>query len=404
MKKTVTSLMLVAMATALYAQNPDGLKQVMSAEKYSDAKELVKGAEGTMTNAEKAKAYNKLVDLALAESNKAEEKALKAQVAQDATETAAQNTKKAKAAYNALQAAFKCNEYDQQPNDKGKVSPKFQSKNADRLLIVRNSLINPALDAYNAKDYTSAKKYFGAFVEARQNSLFEKADFSKEQNYGQVAYYASLAAFLDKDYKKASQYADIAIASGEAEPAKDAINIKINALTSQAQDGKISKDKLEKQLKEFYDKNPDNETVFSTLYNTYSENGKKDQAEALISSRLANNPTDVMANALKGQTAQNAEDFATAIEAYNNALKAKPDFLAVKTNIGICYLTRAANAADKNTNDRGQLKADAKPAIVADLNEAKKIFEEVKAADPDQAQAKWSFALERTNYILENIK
>ncbi len=404
MKKTVTSLMLVAMATALYAQNPDGLKQVMSAEKYSDAKELVKGAEGTMTNVEKAKAYNKLVDLALAESNKAEEKALKAQVAQNATEMAAQNTKKAKAAYNALQAAFKCNEYDQQPNDKGKVSPKFQSKNADRLLIVRNSLINPALDAYNAKDYTSAKKYFGAFVEARQNSLFEKADFSKEQNYGQVAYYASLAAFLDKDYKKASQYADIAIASGEAEPAKDAINIKINALTSQAQDGKISKDKLEKQLKEFYDKNPDNETVFSTLYNTYSENGKKDQAEALISSRLANNPTDVMANALKGQTAQNAEDFATAIEAYNNALKAKPDFLAVKTNIGICYLTRAANAADKNTNDRGQLKADAKPAIVADLNEAKKIFEEVKAADPDQAQAKWSFALERTNYILENIK
>ena len=404
MKKTVTSLMLVALATAAYAQNPDGLKQVMSAEKYSDAKELVKGAEGTMTNAEKAKAYNKLVDLAVEDNTKAEEKALKAQVAQDATEMAAQNTKKAKAAYNALQAAFKCNEYDQQPNDKGKVSPKFQSKNSNRLLAVRNSLINPALDAYNAKDYTSAKKYFGAYVEVRQNSLFEKADFSKEQNYGQISYYASLAAYLDKDYEKATQYADIAIAAGEAEPAKDAINIKINALNEQAKDGKISKDKLEEMLKDFYDKNPDNETVFTTLYNTYAENGKKELADALINSRLTNNPNDVMANALKGQNAQNAEDFATAIEAYNNALKAKPDFIAVKTNIGICYLTRAANNVDKNTNDRGQLKAEAKPAILEDLNQAKKVLEEVKAADPDQAQAKWSFALERTNYILENIK
>ena len=404
MKKTVTSLMLVALATAAYAQNPDGLKQVMSAEKYSDAKELVKGTEGTMTNAEKAKAYNKLVDLAVADNTKAEEKALKAQVSQDAAEMAAQNIKKAKAAYNALQAAFKCNEYDQQPNDKGKVSPKFQKKNVDRLLAVRNSLINPALEAYNSKDYNSAKKYFGTFVEARQNPLFANADFSQEKNYGQVAYYASLAALLDKDYKKASQYADIAIASGEAEPAKDAINIKINALNAQVKDGKLSKDKLEEQLKAFYDKNPDNETIFTNLYNAYTDNGKKEQADALINSRLASNPNDVMANALKGQNAQNAEDFTTAIEAYNNALKAKPDFLAVKTNIGICYLTRAANAADKNTNDRGQLNPQAKPAIVEDLNQAKKVLEEVKAADPDQAQAKWSFALERTNYILENIK
>ena len=396
--------MLVALATASYAQNPDGLKQVMGADTYEAAQELLKGAEGTMTNTEKAKAYNKLVDLAVSENTKAEEKALKAQVAQNTDEMNAENTKKTKAAYNALNAAFKCNEFDQQPNEKGKVSPKFQSKNADKLLIVRNSLINPALDAYNSKDYNSAKKYFGTFVEARQNSLFAKTDFSKEQNYGQIAYYASLAAFLDKDYDKAEQYADIAMNSGEAEPAKDAVTIKINALSEKVKVGSLDKDSYEAQLKAFYDKNPDNEAVFTTLYNAYADNNKKEQADALIEGRLAANPNDLMANALKGQNAQNSDDYATAIAAYEKALSAKPDFIAVKTNIGLCYLQRAADCIDKNTNDRGILKAEAKQGILDDLNQAKKVLEEAKAADPDEAQAKWSFALDRTNNLLENIK
>lgn len=45
-----------------------------------------------------------------------------------------------------------------------------------------------------------------------------------------------------------------------------------------------------------------------------------------------------------------------------------------------------------------------KDGVIADLNNAKTVFEEVKAADPDKTQVNWSFPLERVNYILENIK
>lgn len=404
MKKNLTTMMLLAMATASFAQNPAGVKQVMSAEKYSDAKEILKSAEGTMTNQERAKAYNKLVDLAVDENTKAEEKATKAQLEKNDEEYKKQSEKKGKSAYNALKAAIECNKSDQQPNEKGKVNAKFQEKNVSRLLTVRNNLIDPALTAFNNHDYATAKKYFGMFVDSRQDSLFSKTDFSAEKNIGQIAYYAGLAAFFDKDTKKANKYADVALNSGEEKAMQDAVKLKTSALDAMLKDSTITADKYEKQLQKLSEKMPDNEAIFTKLYTAYTDNGKKDKADKLINSRLAANPTDAMANALKGQTAQNNNDFATAIDCYSKVLQAKPDFLAAKMNLGVCYLNRAQNTINENQNDRGQIAADKKESVKADLNQAKTILEDVKAADPNCEQANWKYPMERVEYALQNLK
>lgn len=86
MKKIMLMAATVMMSLAANAQNPDGLKKVMSASNYSEANGLLKTVAATMTNVEKAKAYNKLVDLAITESTKAEEGAVKAQLAQNTDE------------------------------------------------------------------------------------------------------------------------------------------------------------------------------------------------------------------------------------------------------------------------------------------------------------------------------
>lgn len=404
MKKFMLMAATVFMALAANAQNPDGLKQVLASKEYKEANELVKAQAQTMANEEKAKAYNKLVDLALTDYDKAEKKALEAQLAKNDEEMAKQNGKKAKAAYNALKMAMECNKADNEPNAKGKVAPKFMKKNADRLIIVRNSLVQAGLDAYNTKNYSDAKKYFGGFVESRVDPLFSKSDFSAEKDFGQIAYYAALAAYFDKDHKRCSKYADIALGSGEENVIADAITIKIGALEQQAMDKSIDTLKFVKSVKKIYDAYPENETAFGKLEGLYDEAGMKKEAADLLNDRLAKNPNDAMANAYVGQNAQAEEKYVEAIAAYEKALTTKPDFLHVKMNMGVCYLNKAAKAIDANTDARGNIKADAKDAIMADLNKSKSILEEVKAADPDRAQVNWSYPLERVNYALENIQ
>lgn len=404
MKKFMLMAAAAFMTLAANAQNPNGLKQVLASKEYKEASELLKAQVETMTSEEKAKAYNKLVDLALADNDKAEKKALEAQLAKNEEEMTKQNAKKAKAAYNALKMARECNKYDQEPNAKGKVAPKFQKKNQGRLMIVRNGLVQPGLDAYNTKNYADAQKYFGAYAESRQDPLFEGADFSAEKEYAQVAYWAGLAAYFNKDAKKAAKYADLALAAKDENVTNDAITLKLGALEDMAKTAAIDTVKFVKEVKKVYEVYPENETVFGKIVGLLDETGDKAGASSLLQERLAKNPSDAMANAYVGQGAQAEEKYEEAIAAYEKALQAKPDFLHVKMNMGVCYLNKAAKSIDANTDARGNIKPDAKDAILADLNKSKAILEEVKTADPDRLQVNWSYPLERVNYALENIQ
>ena len=66
--KKLTVLALVALSSAsVYAQD---IKTIMGANDYNEALNLIKSGEGSLSNEEKAKAYNKVVDLALAKYNK----------------------------------------------------------------------------------------------------------------------------------------------------------------------------------------------------------------------------------------------------------------------------------------------------------------------------------------------
>ena len=63
------AMMLVASATT-FAGDSDALKAILKAKTYAEAEQLVKSSLGQLANdAEKAKAYNKLVDLAMAAFN-----------------------------------------------------------------------------------------------------------------------------------------------------------------------------------------------------------------------------------------------------------------------------------------------------------------------------------------------
>ncbi len=382
MKKIILSMLAVAATTASFAQNPDALKQVLRAEKKSIATNVMKEQEGTMTGEERAKAYNHIVGMAIADNSKEQGKALTAKTDE---EKANRQTKQYKAAYDAVKYAMLCNVADNEPNEKGQVKPKYKKSNVSRITAMRNDLINGGLWAYNNHDYANAQKWFGMYAESHSDDLFSETEaVQTEQNYGQVCYYAALAAFMNKDYKKADKYAGFAVESGDQEFKGEAIKIQLNSYQARKDAGDIDGEYLIKKVKQVYKANPDNDIVFGKYIGVLTDNGKKEEADKVLAKRLQENPNDVMANAYVAQNAQEAGDYDKAIDAYSKVIVAQPDFTAVKFNLATCYRNKAL---DLKNNGQPYKELIAK---------AKTLFQEVQATDPDEANFK-------TKYILSTI-
>jgi len=145
MKKIMfAALMMFATSTA-FAGDSEALKGILKSKNYAEAAALLKSSLGQLvSDAEKAKAYNHLVNLAM-------EKFDKESVAQLAGQAASQTGKEAEpydtvgyyeAAYNALLNAIECDKYDNMPDAKGKVKPKFHDANLTRVGNARIQLVN----------------------------------------------------------------------------------------------------------------------------------------------------------------------------------------------------------------------------------------------------------------------
>ena len=382
MKKIILTMLAVVATSASFAQNPDALKAVLKAEKRSEANNIMKEQAATMSGEERAKAYNHLVGMSIEDNSKEQAKAITAKTPEDKDN---RTTKQYKAAYDAVKNAQLCNEADNEPNEKGQVKPQFKKKNASRIQAMRNDLVNGGLWAYNKKDFANAEKWFGMYAESHSNDLFsDTKEVTEEKNFGQVAYYAALAAFMNKSYKKADKYANYAIESGDAEVKPEAIKIQLNSYQARKDSGEIDGEYLIKKVKQVYKAYPDNEIAFGRYIAVLNEAGKKEEANKELDKRLKANPNDPMANAYVAQNAQEAGEYDKAIEAYTKVLVAQPDFMAVKYNLATCYRNKALDLKNNNQPYKEL------------LQKAKALFQEIQAADPDEVNFK-------TKYILSTI-
>lgn len=387
MKKIMTMVVVACMALAANAQNPAGLKQVMSSKTYQDASTALNGAVASMSSEEKAKAYNKLVDLALDRFNKEQNVKLTNQALKknDPFDKNAMY----ESALNALKNAAECDKYDQMPNAKGKVSPKFHKKNAERLMSARTELINGGQDLYNDKKFKEAAEYFGTYVESRNYPLFAQSDFSADTYYGQIAYFAALAAYNCQDYANASKYADAA--QGDKEVANDAMDIKILSMKAQLKTKEDSVKYLE-DVKALYAKEPANERIFALLVEYYGSVNDDAAKNALVAKQVAEHPSK-MAWALKGESDMRESKWADAIEAYKKSLELDPDFIQVRFNLGLCMNNQAITLKDQNG---GNLVPEAKALLEQSIQNLLKCKEQ----DPNREQVNWAYTLYQAYYLM----
>ena len=372
------AVMMVASATA-FAGDSDALKAILKAKTYAEAEALVNSSLGSLANdAEKAKAYNKLVDLALAQFDAQSTIQTENQVAKQMgkEEKPVDEKLMSDMAYKAIVAGLECDKYDQKPNEKGKVAPKFASKNAQRLWFApRNQMVNAGQDALTAKDNATARKYWTLFVESDAAPMFKDQNRDQQKPFfGQVARFAAIFAYQDKDMAKALQLADVAMK--DPQEYENALNLKLEILG----DGLKTKDdslKYVENLKSLYAEHKTN-GVMEKLYNTLIGVGQAAEADKIIDDALAADPNNFVALADKGLSLLQAQKAEEAVKYLKRAYDVKNDNAIIATYAGTAYVVQAQNVED--------------PAKKKELyKQAIEMFDKAKELDPDMLQAKWGY-------------
>ena len=379
MKKLfMMAVMMVASATA-FAGDSDALKAILKAKTYAEAEALVKSSVGSLANdAEKAKAYNKLVDLAMAQfdaqSTIQTENQLAKQMGKE--EKPVDQKLMNEMAFNAITAAIECDKYDQKPNEKGKVAPKCDKKNAQRLWFApRNTLVNAGQDALTAKDNATARKYWTLFVESDAAPLFKDQNRDQQKAFfGQVARFAAIFAYQDKDMAKALELADVAMK--DEQEYEQALNLKVEILGDGLKT-KADSVKYVENLKAVYaDHKVDG--VMEKIYNVLLGLGQKAEAIKVLDDALAVNPNNFVALADKGLSLLGDEKAEEAVKCLTKALELKPDNAIIATYAATAYSVQA-----QTIEDAAKKKALYKQAI--------ELFDKAKELDPDMLQAKWGY-------------
>ena len=187
----IAALLLLG-ASSAFAGDSDALKAVKKTKTYAEAEALVKQNLNAFANdKEKAAAYNHLVGLAIdfynTQNNTMAANELAAKTGQKVqpVDTAAMYD----AAYNALVDAVECAKYDNMPDEKGKVKPKFLQGILQSVTNARLGLVNAGQWAATNRDTLGTVKYWGAVVDTK-NSPFVDQQAEQQYSGGQVALWA----------------------------------------------------------------------------------------------------------------------------------------------------------------------------------------------------------------------
>jgi len=389
---------LAAASTSIFAQE-DVVKEAKSLLGKGQTAEAIKVLTPALSNGSaqsKAAAYNQLAEINYKIFSDQQEIILNNQIKQTKTphDTVAMNN----AVYGMIDAAVKCDEFDQQPNDKGKVKPKFRSANGAKYFLQRQQLINPGLDMFNSKNYEGAAKYWGLYIDSYSAPLFEKQDKSADKSLTQIAYYAALACYNLKDYSKAGKYA--AVAQNDTAFAKDAMEI---VLFSQKETAKTKEDTLAymNRLKELHAATPGEDRYFGLMSEYYSQKGHEAEKKAWLDDELAKFPNNKMAWAIKGEDAMNAKNWDEAITDFDKATAIDPQFVQVYYNSAVCAYSKALEMNDKFADKSGRISAENQAKVKEQLGVAMKYVDKMKSLDPNGEKVNWEYMSNQINYLLK---
>ena len=388
------AMMLVASATA-FAGDSDALKAILKAKDFKEAQSLISSSLAQLTDAsEKAKAYNKLVDLAYEKYKKEDDVKTTNMVMhkEDPVDTDGM----LEAGKVALQAAMECDKYDQQPNEKGKVAIKFRQKNQDRTKVIRLSLLQAGIDLANNEKNKEAFDNFDVYLQSAKSAFFEGVDgvSKNDPNLGVAAFYGGRAAYNLEKFDKAIEYFKI----GVADTAKQIHDLSFDFLLytmRNSQKTAADSAKFLTDMADLYKEYPDAEQIYSSLSDAYIAKGMNAEVIKLADERMAKYPDSSLPHVYKAFLLMQDKKYDDAIAELAKVKEDKsPVYLNSIFNSAVCKYNKASEFNEANSDIRtGRLKPADHDKFMNMLKDAQGDFEKAKELDPDQKTVKWQYLL-----------
>ena len=393
-KLMMMAMMLVASATA-FAGDSDALKAILKAKDFKEAQSLITSSLAQLTDAsEKAKAYNKLVDLAYEKYKKEDDVKTTNMVMhkEDPVDTDGM----LEAGKVALQAAMECDKYDQQPNEKGKVAIKFRQKNQDRTKVIRLSLLQAGIDLANNEKNKEAFDNFDVYLQSAKSAFFEGVDgvSKNDPNLGVAAFYGGRAAYNLEKFDKAIEYFKIGI----ADTAKQIHDLSFDFLLytmRNSQKTAADSAKFLTDMADLYKEYPDAEQIYSSLSDAYIAKGMNAEVIKLADERMAKYPDSSLPHVYKAFLLMQDKKYDDAIAEFAKVKEDKsPVYLNSIFNSAVCKYNKASEFNEANSDIRtGRLKPADHDKFMNMLKDAQGDFEKAKELDPDQQTVKWQYLL-----------
>lgn len=389
----IAALMMLG-TSAAFAGDSEPLKAILKAKTYPEAEQLLKTNLVQLANSEeKAKAYNHLTKLALEKFDKenAIQAANMAAVVAKQPETPYDTLGFYEAAYNATMNGLECMKYDAEPNAKGAVKPKYTENLKMLIANTRMQLVTAGNHYAGLGDQDGVLKYWGTFLDSDDNPIFAASKAQEAQFIGQVAYYSAQFANQAKQYERAEKYADIAMKDEAMREKAQTFKYAMAQRNLKTHEDSV---KYVNTIKELYQREPDNEMAFGTLCNMYNELNMNAELKALIDDKLAKDPNNHTAWALKGQSLMNQNTTADnpnwdeCIEAFKKAIEIDGTNPVILTYLGYSINSKAAQV----NGDRAAQKALYK--------EAMGYLERAKEIDPNRERANWAYPLYQCYYLV----
>ncbi len=379
--KKLTILALSALF-AVSASAQDVFKQVKKMKTTEEVEQAIKANVATMPDQEKAECYNQLARMYNKVVNDHVTKNQENMVMQKPQIPEDENFYNA--AYNALMAGELAYKYDQLPNLKGKVAPKFKDLGKDLFQNCAN-VLNGGIFFNDKDDRESALKFFQGFVDTHNSPMFDVIDAQLkaplEQNVSQIAYYTALYGMqLDKGMDYVNKYADIA--AKDSKYAADAETLKNTYAAKGLQtheDSVAYADKIEAA----YNADPTNIQNFQMLAQMRLALNEAEKFYAVCQKRIDAMPNDHIAYYFRGQIRCLLRDYANALPDLEKADELKPNDAGINAFLGQCWMGRAEEAEERAAGKSGIIPRTAKTQIKPVWDKALSFLNKAKELDTD---------------------
>lgn len=334
MKRLLLTVALCVAATASFAQKKavNEAQSIAKGEKpdFGEARTLIKGALDNAETKDDAKTW---YVAGFIEDQQFSNERTKQVIGQKPDEPVMYE-----ALINVLPYFLKAYELDQQPNEKGKIKPRYTKDIKGILSANHVYYINGGAYYFDQKDYKKAYDFFDQYLQISDLPMFKGEQVAeRDSNFMTVQFYAAVAA---------TQLNDPKMAIAALERAKDADYRANDVYQYLCYEYEQAKDtvNLEKTLEEGMVKFPEEPYYLMSLINNYIYSNRNDKAIEYLNTAIAKDPNNAQLYDVMGRVYETGlKDFANAEKYFAKALEINPNYLESLSNLGRIYYNQGVN-------------------------------------------------------------